>query len=383
MRNKGIALALAGAMLCSLLFVGCAQSGGDGSASTGADGNSSAAMTLVGVAMASEESSGSAGEAVKDLLEEGGYTVELAYADTDTQQSEQISAMLEDGASILILDPVDSETAVSKLDSIMVDVSDVPVIVYRDVLEADSIAACISRDYTEMGRQQAEYLQEALQLDKATADDPVTLEFATGGNGGELALSGALEVLQPYLDAGTVQVLSGKTTAADCKVTDASAWVKELCGGLYAEQELGGILCLGNGQAAAAASALMECYPGKLFPTVTGADCSSDVIQDMQQNLIGMISIYDSDALVQTLLNTVQEATADAKSISQPEYAVNAAVTTADYQELLIDSGLYVRGDDGTYARGDGAFPVTETTYPADTDAADSSADPADASAAK
>lgn len=338
MKNRGLAILLALSMIFSVALTGCGTE------------DSSSAMIMVGVAMANEEASSDAGEAIKTQLEAAGYTVELAYADSGSAQASQISAMVEDGASILIVDPVDTDVATETLESITVDVSDVPVIAYRDPLESDDVDAYVGRDYYEMGKQQAEEIVTKLGVE--TRNDSITVEMVAGkGSSAERAVQGAMDVLQPYIDAGTVKILSGNTTASSCQTDDAATWTKQMLADYYAEEELRGILCLGEGQVVEVMDTILTNYTGIILPMVTGADCTPECLQYMSQNLLDMVSICDNDELISKTVDTVLNIVNAPDSVKKETLLENTAVNAENYTQLLVDSGLYTANDDGTFTK--------------------------------
>lgn len=332
MKQRGIAILLALSMALSLALTGCSQE---------------SSMIMAGIAMADEASSSAAGEAMQSALEESGYTVELAYAESADSQSTQISAMVEDGASILIVDPVDPEAASETLNSVTVDVSDVAVIAYRDPFEDGAANSYVGRDYYAMGKQEAEHLVDRLLLE--TRSDSITLEIVAGkGSSAEEAFEGAMDVLQTYIDAGTVEILSGNTDVEDCQTDDAAAWAEEMFSGLYADQELRAILCLGEGQAVEVVDTILTSYTGTIYPVVTGADVSAEALQYMSSNLLDMVSYCDTEPVVEQTLATVETIVAGA-TVDEEYLVDNTAVTTETYQELMVDSGLYTANVDGTF----------------------------------
>lgn len=338
------------AMASTLFLTGCSTSPGDSSAdgSAKAPANSSA-MVMVGIALGSEETCGADGEAIKNSLDAAGFSTELAYADSSSAQSSQLSAMVEDGASILIVDAVDAAAAAKTLESVTVDVSDVTVIAYQNEIDSNVVDVFVGRDYYEMGQQQAQHLVQQLDLDNAS--EPVNIELITGMEDSERAFQGAMDVLQPYVDAGTVIIPSGNTSVEACQTEDVAAWAANLFSDLYATQELHGVLCLGNGQAVALVDSILTTYPGTIYPVITSADCTAEALQYMSCNLLSMASISSGEEqLSDKAVEAVQSAVRSSGSLE--DYLLpNTAVTAETYQELLVESGAYTANDDGTFTK--------------------------------
>jgi putative multiple sugar transport system substrate-binding protein len=337
MKKKICATVLALSMIFSLVLTGCNGQG------------ESSAMVMVGVSMTNEENSSEAGERLKTELEEAGYTVELAYARSGSQQSEQISAMVDDGAKVLIVDAVDTAAAAETLESITVDVSDVAVISYRDPLDSDASDVYVGRDYYELGKLEAEHIVDRLLLE--TRNNSITLELVAGkGTSGEQAVAGAMEVLEPYITAGTVEILSGNTTAAQCQTDDAAKWAETMFSTTYAEDELRAILCLGEGQVLSVVDAIQTSYTGTIYPVVAGADCNAEILQYMSRGMLDMVTYSDADELIEQTVETVQKVVSGS-SIDKEYLTQNTAVTTETYQELMVESGLYSINESGAFEK--------------------------------
>lgn len=350
MKYRFFSIILVLAMSFTLCLTGCGTSSGDSSAAgSGNAPASSSAMVMVGIAMGSEETCGADGEAIKNGLDDAGFSVELAYADSSSAQSSQLSAMVDDGASVLIVNAVDAAAAAKTLESVTVDVSNVTVIAYRNEIDSNTVDVFVGRNYYEMGQQEAQHLVERLDLDNATA--PVNIELITGMEDSEQAFQGAMDVLQPYIDAGTVTIPSGNTTADACQTGDVAAWAANMFSGTYASQELHGVLCLGDGQAVALVDSVLASYSGTIYPVITGADCTADTLRYMSHNLLDMVSISSGEEglsakAVEAVQNTLSS-TGSAEDYLLP----NTAVTFETYRELLVDSGAYTANDDGTFTQ--------------------------------
>lgn len=197
MKYKVLSLLLAFAMLLSL--TACSGNTPDASTSNG-NGNSNAAMTLVGVSLSGTSETNPYGSALETQLKDVGYSVEIAYAE-EGDQIKQISDMVNDGASLLIVEPEDDEAVKSALESISVDVSDVPVITIDSSIDSEIIRTHVGKDYAQLGKVQAQFAVDTLKLDARDEEDaPLTIEFLADKSGcGEKALKGAMSVLKSTL----------------------------------------------------------------------------------------------------------------------------------------------------------------------------------------
>lgn len=346
MKYRFLSLLLALAMLLSL--VGCGSGSGDSSENA----KNNAAMIMVGVALSGSQETNPYGAALESSLKQVGYTVEIAYAGSGDQIS-QISDLVTDGASILIVEPEDGDAVKSALESISVDVSDVPVIALDSSISSDTIRTHVGINYTELGKQQAQYIADTLNLEKMDEeDDPVTVEFLADESGcAEKALSGAMSVLKPYLDSGHLKVLSGNTTAASIETEDPSAWASKLFSTSYADTDLNAVLCFGEDQGTAVVDAVLAGYTGKVFPLIASCGHSEQSVQYLTQNFIGMLTLSDTDSIVTKAVDSVATIVNKSGTVNKEQLTEVTPVVLKDYKAQFIDSGLYTANDDGTFSR--------------------------------
>jgi len=206
-----LATLAAGAMLVSLA---ACSSGGDSGEGDGG---------LVGVAMPTKSSERwiNDGNAVKEQLEAEGFTVDLQYAEDDIpMQVSQIENMITKGAKALIVASIDGTT----LTSVLQDAADadIPVIAYdRLIRDTENVNYYASFDNFKVGQQQAWSLLNGLglvELDGTPIEGapagPFNVELFAGSlddNNAFFFYDGAMDVLQPLIDAKTIVVKSGQT----------------------------------------------------------------------------------------------------------------------------------------------------------------------------
>ncbi len=203
----------------ALMLTACAGGGGDagGGNEGGGDGG------LIGVAMPTKSSERwiQDGNAVKAALEEAGYQVDLQYAEDDIPtQVSQIENMITKGAEALIIASIDGTTLTEVLQN-AAD-SDIPVIAYdRLLMDTENVDYYATFDNELVGNQQAWTLLNGLgltELDgtpKADAPEgPFNIELFAGSlddNNAFFFFNGAMDVLNPYIEDGTLVVKSGQT----------------------------------------------------------------------------------------------------------------------------------------------------------------------------
>ncbi|KAB8144107.1 sugar ABC transporter substrate-binding protein [Chloroflexia bacterium SDU3-3] len=143
-------------------------------------------------------------ELLTKLLKEKGYNVVVQQADQDVKvQNDQIDNMVAQGVKALIVVPQDGDaasTAVAKAAK-----AGVKVVAYDRLIKSPDIAAYLSFDNVEVGRQQADGIMKALDIEKwdVAAKGKVKLVKLGGSptdNNAILFRKGQDEVLAKYAD---------------------------------------------------------------------------------------------------------------------------------------------------------------------------------------
>lgn len=331
--------------LCLLLVVAsCSQGGGL---------SSNPAMVMVGISMTGKDQSAGTGETIQSTLEEAGHTVELAYAQTSEEQNEQIAALVKDGAAVLIISPVDTLEVEQMLSSGKTDVSDVAVIACGAPIASDCVRAYVGPDLYDSARQQANRVVQVLGLEKpgsGTYQGEASTVELVAGNGAQRCIDGAMEVLQPYVDAGMIEMPSGADVES-CHTLDAEGRIRELCQSTYAQREMDAVLCLGEGQAEQVVKGLMGSYSGAAFPVVTGYGCNEESVQYLAAHLLSMVA-YCEEQDPAELTNKAVSAANSANAEETGDTVIACKLVTAEnYKKLLVDTGLYKAHKGGTFTK--------------------------------
>jgi putative multiple sugar transport system substrate-binding protein len=217
--NKKFLYAAATLAVGALALSACSNTGGGGAGGGegGGDGG------LIGVAMPTKSSERwiQDGDAVKKALEDQGYQVDLQYAEDDIPtQVSQIENMITKGAEALIVASIDGTTLTEALQN-AAD-ADIPVIAYDRLIKGtENVDYYATFDNALVGRQQAWTVLNGLgltdlegkPLDGAPAG-PFNIELFAGSlddNNAFFFWDGAMEVLEPLIDDGTLVVKSGQT----------------------------------------------------------------------------------------------------------------------------------------------------------------------------
>ncbi len=379
MKKKILATIMTLTMLGTVL-VGCggteevAESTSGGATDEAVEGveESTSEGGLVGVAMPTQSSERwiRDGENMKEKLEDLGYEVDLQYAEDDVQmQVSQLENMIASGVNCLVVASIDSQALVNVLDQAAGQ--DIPVIAYdRLLMDTDAVSYYASFDNKGVGTAIATYIEESKDLKAAQeAGESYTIEFFMGSpddNNAVLLYNGIMEVLQPYLDDGTLVAKSGRTSFDDTCILrwsqeTAQANAENYLTGFYADEDLDIACTAFDGFAYGVKSALQGAgYTEDNWPLVTGQDAelmaSKNIIDGTQTMTIFKDTRVLADKCV-TMVEAVMKGTEpeindteqyDNNVIVVPSYLCEPEpVDKENIEAALVDSEYYSASDLG------------------------------------
>jgi len=205
MKSNRILVVLFTLMVIASLLAGCG----------GAAEPAAGAKTKVGLSFSDFATERWKNEEVlmRGLLEGMGYEVISSEANHDVKlQNDQIDNMVSQGVKGLLVVAEDGDAIVTSVDK-AADAG-VKVIAYDRLIKTSKIAAYLSFDNVEVGRQQAMGVMTALGLPDSTTwtkDNPAKVVQLAGSptdNNATLFTKGQTEVLQPYIDSGVVKIVA-------------------------------------------------------------------------------------------------------------------------------------------------------------------------------
>lgn len=307
------------------------------------------------------------GNTMKEILEAKGYTVDLQYAEDDipTQKS-QIENMITKGAQVLIIAAVDGSTLSATLDQAGKD--GVKIISYdRLLVDTEAVSYYATFDNRGVGKLQAQSLVDGLKALKG--EGPYNVELFAGSPDDTNSFyfySGAMDILQPLIDAGTIVVVSGQTAQADIGTLRwdgavAQTRMDSLLVANYTDKQLDGVLSPYDGISRGIISALTSFgyQPGtENWPVVTGQDAEaasikliisgeqySTILKDTRD--LAAVAAGMVDAVLTGTEPEINDTTTYNNNVKiVPSYLlIPYTVTVENYQELVMDSG-YLTADD-------------------------------------
>lgn len=321
----------------------------------------------VGVAMPTQSSERwiNDGANMKKQLEALGYTVDLQYAEDDVQtQVSQIENMIASGANCLVIASIDSSALVNA--EAQAKEAGIPIIAYdRLLMDTDAVSYYATFDNKGVGTAIGNYIKEAKDLDGAkAAGKSYTVEFFMGSPDDNNALflyNGLMEVLQPYLDDGTLVCKSGRTSFEDtCILRWSQETAQQNCEnyltGFYADDKLDICASAFDGFAYGCKSALEGAgyKVGQDWPLITGQDADLMAVKNIISGYQTMTIYKDTRLLaekcvtmVQAVLEGAQPEINDTEQYNNGKIVVPAylctpvAVDKDNYQKVIVDSGYY------------------------------------------
>ena len=222
-------------------------------------------------------------EMFKTELEAAGFKPLIQAADNKVpQQQQQIESMIQNGAKVIVVGPIDGTQLGAVLEE--AKAAGVYVIGYDRLLEnTTGVDGVVQFGSVKTGELQAQALLDGLKAMKG--EGPWNIELFGGGPADPNApnfFKGAMSVLQPLMDDGTLTVVSGQTDFTQCATQDwdnskAQARMDSLLSGFYADKEIHGVLSPNDGIARAIITSCEQA--GQEIPAISGLDAENESVE--------------------------------------------------------------------------------------------------------
>ena len=240
------------------------------------------------------------GQTIKEMLEQEGFTVDLQFADTSEQQIEQIKKQIAARPKCLVIGAVDGEALTDVLAE--AKAQHIPVIAYdRLIMNTDAVSYYATFDNEAVGEAMGEYIEAKLRLKSGAG--PFHMEVFAGDpadNNAHLFFSGAMKVLEPYLDRGQLVIPSGEKSfdqVNDWKPEHAKERMSKLLRGPDAGKHLDVILAPNDGVAGGIREALAA-GGYTAMPLLTGQDAESKALEAIRSGQQTITIYKDPEILV-------------------------------------------------------------------------------------
>ncbi|WP_300444179.1 multiple monosaccharide ABC transporter substrate-binding protein [uncultured Mameliella sp.] len=324
-----------------------------------------AVAETVGIAMPTKSSSRwiSDGESMVEQFKAAGYDTILQYAEDDIpNQLAQIENMITNGVDVLVIAAIDGTTLSSALENAYY--ADIQVIAYdRLIRDSEYVSYYATFDNFKVGVQQATSLVDGLK--ERFGDGPYNVELFGGSpddNNAYFFYDGAMSVLQPLIDDGTINILSGQmgmdtvgTLRWDGAV--AQARMDNLLSAHYTDERVHGVLSPYDGLSIGIISSLKGVGYGSgdlKMPIVTGQDAEirsvksmlageqySTVFKDTRE--LARVTVGMVEALLKGGEPEINDTTTYDNGVKVvPSYLLEpVSVDLSNWEEVIIGSGYY------------------------------------------
>jgi len=316
---KKIALAVtAVAAVAALALSGCSseRTGGAGGSTDGADAAGFPAGSTIGVALPDKTSENwvLAGDLFTNGLEKAGFKADVQYApasNTVAEQQNQISSMITNGAKVIVIGAKDGKQLGTQLQQAADQ--GVKVIAYDRLIEnTENVDYYVAFDNFKVGQLQGQALLDGL-AERAGHPAPYNIELFSGSPddaNSAVFFNGAMDVLQPKIDDGTLVVASGQT---DIQQTATQGWEAEnaqsrmdsLLTSTYTNQTIDGVLSPNDTLARAIITSVKAA--GKPIPVVTGQDSEVESVKSIMAGEQYSTINKDTSLLVDQTIKMVEQ----------------------------------------------------------------------------
>lgn len=321
---------------------------------------------LVGISMPTEDWKQHSAT-MQEQLEQIGYHVDLQFADDDPSvQISQIEDMIAKGAKVLIITAID----IDALDPVLDQAKEAgcSIIAYDNPIYSDAVDCYVAFSSFSVCAAQGKFIMDQLDLDNA-GDKVYNIELVGGPpdyyNYVYVLYDGAMSVLQKYIDAGTLCVVSGQD---DTESTATEGWCAEktqerfenLLSTYYSDKQLDAVWCSNDATAQGVAAALENVYENDVYPILTGWGCEIDSVRnilDRKQAMSAFLDIRDLAAKAVEMADAIMkgieppkngEYTSWDRKYSYPVFYVDPIICTEEnVVDVMLDSGYYTREELG------------------------------------
>ena len=269
----------------------------------------------------------------------------------------------------MIIDPVDPYALKDVLE--IAKENSIPVISYDKLIcDTADVNYYASYDTRAIGQEIAKEIVKKMDLDKARDDKKsYTIEFLMGSpddNGALFLNNGIMEVLQEYLDDGTLICKSGLTAFDDTGImrwseNSARERMESIISEFYTQEKTPDIICTAyDGFTYAVRDVLkeQELVPGsEEWPMITGYGSEAQAVKDVAEKELSFTTFMDRKELAQggaqMAIDYLTGEKVDVKDYSQYDNGVKivgtftctAQIIDKDNYRILVDNGTYTEDE--------------------------------------
>jgi putative multiple sugar transport system substrate-binding protein len=283
--KAGKAAAIAAIAALALTACGRSETGTTGGGTGG--GEAFPKNSSIGVALPQKTSENwvLAEKLFNDGLNGAGFKADVQFANGGvSEQQNQISAMVTKGAKVIIVGAIDGAQLGTQLKQ--AKDSGATIIAYdRLLLNTENVDYYVAYDNFKVGVLQGQALLDGMKAKKPSG--PYNIELFAGSPddaNAKVFFDGAMSVLQPKIDDGTLKVLSGQKSFEQAvtqgwKAENAQRRADTLLTGSYGSASLDGVLSPNDTLARAVLTSVKAA--GKPLPVITGQDSEVESVKSI------------------------------------------------------------------------------------------------------
>ena len=313
--KKIIVTATALVAAAAFALTGCSsERGGTGGDTGGEEASGFAADATIGVALPDKTSENwvLAGQLFTDGLKAAGFKPDVQYApasNTVAEQQNQIQAMVTGGAKVIIIGAKDGKQLSTQVEAARD--AGATVIAYDRLIEnTDAVDYYVAFDNFRVGELQGQALLDGL-AERAGHEAPYNIELFSGSPddaNSKVFFDGAMSVLQPKIDDGTLKVVSGQTEIAQTategwKAENAQRRMDSILTASYSSETIDGVLSPNDTLARAVITSVQQA--GKPVPVVTGQDSEVESVKSIMEGIQYSTINKDTTLLVEQAIKMV------------------------------------------------------------------------------
>lgn len=287
-------IAIALTAVSSLALTGCGRSdSGSGSTASGGSGSATskaggfAADSYIGVALPKKTSENwvLAENLFKEGLATAGFKGDVQFANNGVaEQQNQIQSMVTKGAKVVVIGALDGGQLASQAKAAK-DAGATVIAYDRLIMNTPNVDYYVAFDNRKVGQLQGQALLEGLKAKKPNG--PYNIELLAGSpddSNAKVFFDGAMDVLKPKIDDGTLKVVSGQkeftqVVTQDWKAENAQKRMDNLLTASYGSATLDGVLSPNDTLARAVLTSVKAA--GKPAPVVTGQDSEVESVKSI------------------------------------------------------------------------------------------------------
>jgi putative multiple sugar transport system substrate-binding protein len=327
--KAGKAAAIAAIAALALTACGRSDSGSSGSSS---GGEAFPKDSSIGVALPQKTSENwvLAEKLFNDGLNGAGFKADVQFANGGvSEQQNQISAMVTKGAKVIVVGAIDGAQLGTQLKQAK-DAGATIIAYDRLLLNTANVDYYVAYDNFKVGVLQGQALLDGMKAKKPSG--PYNIELFAGSPddaNAKVFFDGAMSVLKPKIDDGTLKVLSGQTSFEQAvtqgwKAENAQRRADTLLSGTYGSATLDGVLSPNDTLARAVLTSVKAA--GKPLPIITGQDSEVESVKSILAGEQYSTINKDTRKLVEHAITMVQDIQAGKKPEINDDKSYNNTV---------------------------------------------------------